>query len=538
VRFVAFHIINPLIHGANFLLDKIGLKIPEIPAFATGGRVPGGWGGGDKVVAAVEPGEWVLTKKQARGIGYGNLAQLPRYAEGGPVGGGLGASLTGWNPISAVGDVVGSIGHGLSSAVHSLAHMGAEVWDEAKHLFRYAAAKAFEALTVPLKALAQNYAGQSVPPHLMQHTLGQVMLNAIQKTVDFIWGKSEHTPEAAAGVGAMAEQIVSIAAQQIGKPYVWGAHGPGSFDCSGLVEYAYRKAGYKGGQYGGVGTYTGDEVKHGWFVNQPYLPADLIFFGDKFAPHHVALSTGGTGLIEAPQPGHPVQRNSIYYSNGDVNVKRILKDTGTLNVGPSGGGAVTRWNDAVAKALQLNRQSSQSEFVNAVDYIMSRESSGNPRAINNTDINAAHGDPSRGLMQVIGSTFAANHVSGTSWDIYDPLANVAAAIRYMVGRYGGVMQALNYWQAHSYYDSGGLLPPGATLAVNHTRKPEPVLTSSQWDTMSAAASNPGGGLHHIVGGSMSIEPDSQGRLRAWVADVVLAEADYADTTARMGGGNW
>lgn len=67
-----------------------------------------------------------------------------------------------------------------------------------------------------------------------------------------------------------------------------------------------------------------------------------------------------------------------------------------------------------------------------------RESGGDPRAINLWDSNAAAGIPSKGLMQVIDPTFAAYHVEGTSWDIYDPVANIAAACNYAAHRYGSI----------------------------------------------------------------------------------------------------
>jgi SLT domain-containing protein len=66
------------------------------------------------------------------------------------------------------------------------------------------------------------------------------------------------------------------------------------------------------------------------------------------------------------------------------------------------------------------------------------ESGGNPNAINLWDSNAMAGDPSRGLMQTIGSTFNAFHQPGTSNNIYDPVANIAAAINYIKSRYGSI----------------------------------------------------------------------------------------------------
>ncbi|MFF4837928.1 transglycosylase SLT domain-containing protein [Streptomyces sp. NPDC001315] len=67
-----------------------------------------------------------------------------------------------------------------------------------------------------------------------------------------------------------------------------------------------------------------------------------------------------------------------------------------------------------------------------------RESSGNPAAINLWDSNAKKGIPSKGLLQVIDPTFNAYHVSGTSWNIYDPVANITAACNYAAARYGSI----------------------------------------------------------------------------------------------------
>jgi hypothetical protein len=67
-----------------------------------------------------------------------------------------------------------------------------------------------------------------------------------------------------------------------------------------------------------------------------------------------------------------------------------------------------------------------------------RESSGNPKAINLWDINARNGIPSKGLLQVINPTFDRYHVSGTSWNIYNPVANITAACNYAADRYGSM----------------------------------------------------------------------------------------------------
>ena len=63
---------------------------------------------------------------------------------------------------------------------------------------------------------------------------------------------------------------------------------------------------------------------------------------------------------------------------------------------------------------------------------------GNPQAINNWDINASNGVPSKGLLQVIDAAFAAYHVPGRRWNSYDPVANITAACNYAADRYGSM----------------------------------------------------------------------------------------------------
>ncbi|NDZ78123.1 transglycosylase SLT domain-containing protein [Streptomyces sp. SID10853] len=67
-----------------------------------------------------------------------------------------------------------------------------------------------------------------------------------------------------------------------------------------------------------------------------------------------------------------------------------------------------------------------------------RESSGNPNAVNNWDINARNGIPSKGLLQVIQPTFDTYHVSGTAYKLTDPVANLTAAANYAAHRYGSI----------------------------------------------------------------------------------------------------
>lgn len=143
-----------------------------------------------------------------------------------------------------------------------------------------------------------------------------------------------------------------------------------------------------------------------------------------------------------------------------------------------GGGGASRWAGVVAQALAM--LGLPLSLSGQVLHQIQTESGGNPNAINNWDVNAARGDPSRGLLQTIGSTFAAYHVPGTSFNIYDPLANVAAAINYARHTYGpNLMRGSMGLGSGSGYDEGGWLPPGVTMAVNRTGENELVMTADQ-----------------------------------------------------------
>jgi hypothetical protein len=121
---------------------------------------------------------------------------------------------------------------------------------------------------------------------------------------------------------------------------------------------------------------------------------------------------------------------------------------------------------------------------------MNQESGGNPNAINVTDSNAQAGDPSRGLMQTIMSTFLRWAPPGsTAADIYQPYANIYAGENYAIHEYG----SLAGMNRPGGYDEGGWLPPGLW---NGTRKPEPVLTSAQWDKVKPRTIGHDGGSTH------------------------------------------
>lgn len=103
-----------------------------------------------------------------------------------------------------------------------------------------------------------------------------------------------------------AEKVLAFARAQIGKPYVWGATGPASYDCSGLTQAAWKAAGVD------IPRTTWDQVKIGTRVATADLqPGDLVFFYDDIS--HVGIYKGDGMMVHAPKPGANVREESIYY---------------------------------------------------------------------------------------------------------------------------------------------------------------------------------------------------------------------------------
>jgi hypothetical protein len=191
----------------------------------------------------------------------------------------------------------------------------------------------------------------------------------------------------------------------------------------------------------------------------------------------------------------------------------------TQHAGPAGtpvdagtaGAGVQQWAGLVSQALSMMGQ--PSNLLGTTLRRMNQESGGNPNAINNWDSNALAGIPSKGLMQVIDPTFRANAMPGYNTNIYDPMSNILASMKYAIGRYGSLAGAYN--QAGGYamggitpklYDRGGYLPTGTSLIQNNTGAPERVI---------------GPGQTGLEGTTIVLEiPELGGRLEAKIKDVV------------------
>ena len=150
------------------------------------------------------------------------------------------------------------------------------------------------------------------------------------------WGSSDYISKGGEGSGGSegsgggssetnnAQAIINTAKAQLGKPYVWGAEGPNSFDCSGLVYYVYGQHGIK------MPRTSREQANVGTTVSQSQLqPGDLIFSSTDGSGgvNHVGIYIGNGQMIHAPNSNDVVKTtniNSSYWQNTYVKAKRVL----------------------------------------------------------------------------------------------------------------------------------------------------------------------------------------------------------------------
>ncbi|WP_131501270.1 phage tail tape measure protein [Lactobacillus crispatus] len=282
-----------------------------------------------------------------------------------------------------------------------------------------------------------------------------------------------------------------------GHKYVWGAAGPTTFDCSGLVQYTLKHAygisypHYSGSQYGLTEHISKAHARMG----------DLVFWGSG-GGEHVGIYAGGNKYFSAESPAQGIHMNTLSSVVGKgaplfgrikganmqgsskskaVSVKtsdsldRFVKNSvgsgfwatmqkigdefgeGGQYGNPSGDG-VQRWRGLVRKALNTLHLSTSNAMVNRVLRQISTESSGNPKAMGGTDgLNDGHAE---GLMQVKPPTFNAYKLKGHNsiWNGYD---NMLAGLNYAKHRYGSSLSYLG--NGHGYAKGGTHHGSGAFL---------------------------------------------------------------------------
>lgn len=146
-----------------------------------------------------------------------------------------------------------------------------------------------------------------------------------------------------------------------------------------------------------------------------------------------------------PLPGRrisviPIAIAAVLLGGGGTAVSSLTTSNGHGGGPPPAGnppGTVQQWITTADQVLVANGTPPGALNDADVWIIIQHESSGNPHSINTTDINAQHGNPSEGLMQTTLTTFAAHEVPGHG-DIWAPVDNIVAGVRYAIGRYGSL----------------------------------------------------------------------------------------------------
>ena len=147
---------------------------------------------------------------------------------------------------------------------------------------------------------------------------------------------------------------------------------------------------------------------------------------------------------------------------------KLFKESGQSLASYNASKGVMQWRSTVIRALKMEGQYSIGNVLRTL-FQMQTESGGNPYAINLWDSNAKKGIPSKGLMQVIDPTFNAYARNGYNTNIYDPLSNILASIRYAISRYGSLSRAYR----GVGYSNGGLVTRTGLIAEQD--KPEWVI---------------------------------------------------------------
>ncbi|WIC40014.1 tape measure protein [Gordonia phage Dakiti] len=294
-----------------------------------------------------------------------------------------------------------------------------------------------------------------------------------------------------------------------------------------------------GGGTGGGATYGGRATG----ANDPQFPTQyhLNVIDGMFVP-----ATGGAGasmvdILKGMSDGglkHMVQLARDYQGKGNAGKVPLLTaqywDKGTRAkietegkrmdaAGPAVAGdiaGVERWRPMVIAALKRNGFAGTKREQDLMLAQIQSESSGNPGAIQQVqDVNSG-GNEAAGLLQIAKGTWPGVRDPSLPDDRLNPWANMNGALRYYRQTYGDDLGT--HWGKGTGYDSGGVLPPGFTLANNQTGGPEAILTAAQWSAMFAIAAKP------------PLDEDTiQGAMEA--ANIATGNTDDATTAAIIKG---
>lgn len=289
------------------------------------------------------------------------------------------------------------------------------------------------------------------------------------------------------GVNLMAKSANTMLQSKLSEFFTHGNF-DGSLNGNGVYQYLVDVAQKVMSKFPGMtitsGYRPGDAYYHGKHQaidialpgvtgGSPIYTQAANYAFEKFPSKIAYVITNGKVRDRMGLSGTGASGSWVNWPDGDhfdhVHLNGAMGSGDIFNAG-SASGNVDQWRSLATKALRMENQYNAANL-NALLYQMKTESNGNPRAINLWDDNAKRGIPSKGLMQVIDPTFRSNARPGFDKDIYDPLSNILASIRYTKKTYGSLLAG---WKGVGYAD-GGLINKDGLYRAGEGNKPEMVV---------------------------------------------------------------
>lgn len=404
---------------------------------------------GTNVPFLLQPGMEVFSASQSRDLGFTHFAK-------------------GTNPLKGVENFIGGLGSWIS-----------EKGQQLKKWFDLAT----KIVGHPLEALNDLFSFSNKGLKGIFTQLGKGMFDKSKDAAKDWWSQLWNMASSKLdGDGGPATGLLkAVEKYGEGHRYVWGAAGPTTFDCSGLVMYALKHAygidfpHFSGSQYGMTQHISKDQAKMG----------DLVFWGNH-GDEHVGVYAGGNRYFSAESPSQGIHMNTLdsvvgkgkplfgrvrglsQKSDDKVSVKansfiekliksqvgngffKFLAKLGSL-FGISSGEAGMPTGDHTHWMKQAHIPRSDWAGIN---YIVSAESGWNPHAVN-----PSSGTYGLGQMQGYNLHYYTKH-GGKS----NAIAQLMGIMDYIHDRYGSVANAVRFRKAHNWYGNGGITH-GAELAV-------------------------------------------------------------------------
>lgn len=379
---------------------------------------------GRNTTTMLMPGDEVLNATDTKNLM--NAMGIARFANGG------------------IGSFFGNIGKNVGNFFGGIGSWAKDTMEGMKKFFE----KAKEIISHPQKALDGifRWTGVKGLSRGAFHTMITKGFDKGKKQVSDFWKTLWNMVSSSLDGEAEGGLLGAVEKYGKGKPYVWGAEGPDSFDCSGLVKYALEKAFGKSFPH-----YSGDQYSASRGVKDPQM-GDLVFFGPG-GRNHVGVYAGNGKVWSAMNPSSGIgMANVSDFHEGEVSYRRVpgLKTEGgdgnvkansnlekfikglpgmggffkfISKIGdlfgiaadakdPAGTGA-DRWGEDIKKAAETMHTSVTPTEIRKIISMIAGESRGNPSAVQpGADPDGDGSGPARGLLQYKTSTFNAYKVKG------------------------------------------------------------------------------------------------------------------------------